>query len=300
MAAIPENTLLALSAAASWGGGDFSGGMGVKTIGGSTSGALRVVILSHATSLALILLFLVLTGATVPHGAPVFWGLGCGLTGALSVTLFYIALARGAMGTSAAVSGLLAAAVPAVVSAVLEGAPGGLRLAGFVLALIAIWAVAAGDSPENTGGQRGTMGLAIASGLGFGFYFVCLRMSNALGVMEPIALARAASLSTCTLLLLSIQLRRRRGNASRRIPSTDTMNWQVAGWAIGVALLDTGGNLLFVAATRIGRLDVASVLASLYPAVTILLAAWRLQERPTRRQIGGMAMALAAVLMITL
>jgi drug/metabolite transporter (DMT)-like permease len=71
------------------------------------------------------------------------------------------------------------------------------------------------------------------------------------------------------------------------------------GWAVGVAVLDTGGNLLFMAATRLGRLDVASVLASLYPAGTILLAAWYLKERPTRRQGLGMVVALAAVVMIT-
>jgi drug/metabolite transporter (DMT)-like permease len=67
-----------------------------------------------------------------------------------------------------------------------------------------------------------------------------------------------------------------------------------------VAVLDTGGNVLFMAATRLGRLDVASVLASLYPAGTILLAAWYLHERPTRRQTMGMVAALAAVVMITL
>jgi len=71
------------------------------------------------------------------------------------------------------------------------------------------------------------------------------------------------------------------------------------GWACGVAVMDTGGNLLFLAATQRGRLDVASVLASLYPAGTILLAAWYLQERPSRRQMLGMVAALAAVVMIT-
>jgi drug/metabolite transporter (DMT)-like permease len=70
-------------------------------------------------------------------------------------------------------------------------------------------------------------------------------------------------------------------------------------WAMSTALLDTSGNLLYIAATRAGRLDVAAVLASLYPASTILLAAWTLRERPTRRQGLGMAVAVAAVVMIT-
>jgi drug/metabolite transporter (DMT)-like permease len=71
-------------------------------------------------------------------------------------------------------------------------------------------------------------------------------------------------------------------------------------WAMVTALLDTSGNLMFIAAARAGRLDVASVLASLYPASTILMAAWMLRERPTRRQGLGMAVAAAAVVMITI
>jgi drug/metabolite transporter (DMT)-like permease len=71
-------------------------------------------------------------------------------------------------------------------------------------------------------------------------------------------------------------------------------------WILSTALFDTSGNLLFVLATRAGRLDIASVLASLYPAGTILLAAATLGERPTPRQITGMAIATAAVVLITL
>jgi len=295
---IHNNALIALAAAASWGGGDFFGGMGVKAAGGETAGALRFVIFAQGISLAALLAVLSLRHPTLPHGALLVWGLLAGVAAAFSLTAFYIALSRGAMGASAAVSGLLAAAIPAVVSSAMEGAPTALRLAGFALAAGAIWMIAAGPSPENADGikQRGTMALAIGGGLGFGFYFVALRMDNALGVLEPMALARSASLVTCVLLLLAVRLRGREASTGSNGRRSGTM----LSWALGVALLDTGGNLLFVAATLRGRLDVAAVLASLYPAGTILLAAWRLHERPTRRQFAGMAVALAAVLMITL
>jgi drug/metabolite transporter (DMT)-like permease len=69
---------------------------------------------------------------------------------------------------------------------------------------------------------------------------------------------------------------------------------------MATALLDTSGNLLFLAATRAGRLDVAAVLASLYPASTILLAALALGERPTRRQAMGMVTAVVAVALIAM
>ena len=95
-------------------------------------------------------------------------------------------------------------------------------------------------------------------------------------------------------MLLAMALRGRGGARTVRLTRP------AVGWALATALLDTSGNLLFIAATRAGRLDVAAVLASLYPASTILLAAWTLHERPTRRQGLGMAVAAAAVVMITL
>jgi drug/metabolite transporter (DMT)-like permease len=287
---IHPNALLALAAAASWGGGDFSGGMGVKAVGGGLVRAVRFVVLAHAISLAVLLLVLWRMHAGLPHGAPVVWAIVGGMTGAVGLVAFYIALSRGAMGASAAVSGLLAAAIPAVVSSVMEGAPDALRLAGFVVAAAAIWLIAAGDSPESTGESKSTMGLAIFGGVAFGMYFVCLRMSNPLGTVMPMAIARSGSLMLCLPILLVMQ----RGFRVRQ-------GFRLAGWrwAMGVALLDTAGNMLFVAATRTGRLDVASVLASLYPAGTILLAAWQLHERPTRRQVVGMVVAVGAVVMIT-
>jgi drug/metabolite transporter (DMT)-like permease len=301
VAAASKTALIALASAASWGGGDFSGGMGAKSAGGGVAGTVRFVLLAHAMSLSALLSILIVTHAGLPHGAPVLWAILGGVTGALGLVAFYIALGRGAMGASAAVSGLLAAAIPAVVSSVLEGAPGVLRVAGFVIAAIAIWLIAAGDSPESTGESSTTMALAIAAGVAFGVYFVALRMANSLGLVAPMAIARSSSLcllGTGLLLCRVWSLRTPHGGSTQ----TDEPHgaW-FAGWpwAVGVALMDTGGNMLFVAATRMGRLDVASVLASLYPAATILLAAWHLHERPTRRQVVGMVTALVAVVMVT-
>jgi drug/metabolite transporter (DMT)-like permease len=292
---IHENALIALAAAASWGGGDFSGGMGAKASGGRVAGAIRFVVVAHAMSLVVLVGILLGQHAGWPHGAAVLWAVAGGVTGALGLVAFYIALSRGGMGVSAAVSGLLAAAIPALASCWMEGAPGGMRLAGFALAGGAIWLIAAGDSPEKDFPERagGTMGLAVFAGVAFGIYFVALKLSNPLGLVMPMTIARTSSVVLCSVVLGVMGVVR-----GKEIGST---RWMVGwGWACGVAVLDTGGNLLFMAATRLGRLDVASVLASLYPAGTILLAAWYLKERPTRRQGLGMVAALAAVVMITL
>src|ERR1700693_5587675 len=131
------NALLALASAGLWGGGDFSGGMAVKSAGGTMGAALRVILLSHAVSLGVLLVAAWWRGDAFPHGAPLIWGLVAGAMAGVALACFYVALSRGAMGASAALSGLLAAAIPAAVSAGAEGSPGLRHLVGFVVAGVA-------------------------------------------------------------------------------------------------------------------------------------------------------------------
>jgi len=278
------NALLALMAAGFWGVGDFSGGMGVKTAGGSVGAALRVVILSHMTSFSVLLIAAYALGDPFPHGRLLALGLAAGVAGGTSLSAFYIALSRGAMGASAAISGVLAAAIPALVSMVADGTPGWRKGIGFLVAGAAIWMIAAGDAAHE---DASTTWLAIGAGAGFGIYFVALKYAGAGGVIWPMATARMGSISTCALILLGL-----------RGAGTVQISRRVVTWVLSTALFDTSGNLIFIAATRAGRLDVAAVLASLYPASTILLAAWVMKERPTRRQGLGMVVAVVAVVLI--
>jgi drug/metabolite transporter (DMT)-like permease len=289
------NALLALSSAILWGGGDFSGGMGVKSAGGGVRAALRVVLLSHLTSFAVLVAIARLRGDASPHGALLAWGLAAGVLGGGALTCFYIALSRGAMGASAAVSGLLAAGIPAALTLWQQGSPGMRPMIGFAVAGLAIWLIAVGPAGDSASAGPETMVLATLAGVGFGLYFVALKMAGPAGVVWPMATARIGSLATCSLLLLGTVLRpAKAGDALVKLGR------RAIGWALGTALLDTSGNLLFLAATRAGRLDVAAVLASLYPATTILLAALALGERPTRRQAMGMATAVVAVGLIAM
>jgi drug/metabolite transporter (DMT)-like permease len=290
------NALPALVAAVLWGGGDFSGGMGVKTAGGGVRAALRLVLLSHAISFTALVAIARLRGDDFPQGVLLAWGIGAGVAGGLSLTCFYLALSRGAMGSSAALSGLLAAAIPAAVTLWMAGSPGVWTLVGFAVAGAAIWLIAAapaGDPADVPGaGRRPTTALAVAAGVGFGVYFLSLKMAGPAGVVWPMATARIGSLSVCSLMLVGLGMR---GGLPRL-----TLSRRVVGWTMATALLDTSGNLLFLSATRAGRLDVAAVLASLYPASTILLAALALGERPTPRQALGMVTAVLAVVLIAI
>jgi drug/metabolite transporter (DMT)-like permease len=268
--------------------GDYSGGMGVKAGGGGVGAALRLVVLSHVTSLSVLVAIALAVGDSFPHDAALRWGLAAGVAGGLSLCAFYVALSRGGMGASSAISGVLAAAIPAAVASVAEGSPGWRKAVGFVVAGAAIWLIAAGPGREDgKQEERSTRWLAIGAGAGFGLYFVALKFAGAAGVIWPMATARMGSISTCLVVLLAL-----RGAGSVRISAS------MVRWVLATALFDTSGNLMFIVATRAGRLDVAAVLASLYPASTILLAAWRNHERPTQRQGWGMAVAAAAVVLI--
>jgi drug/metabolite transporter (DMT)-like permease len=63
-------------------------------------------------------------------------------------------------------------------------------------------------------------------------------------------------------------------------------------------IFDSLGNFLFVYAATRGRLDVAAVLSSLYPASTLVLARIFLKERIAKLQAVGIALALGAVALI--
>ena len=287
--------LLGLLAGALWGVGDFSGGMAVKVAGGSTRSALKVVLLSHASSLVLLAGFAWWHGQQFPHGAGLLWGLAAGVLAGLSISAFYVALATGEMGSAAALSGLLAAAVPALVSGFTDGLPGWQRFTGFLVAGAAIWLIAAAGPPA---GKTSATALAVVAGTGFGLYFVAVKFAVGGGVAWTLAAVRVGSILTCAVVLLALILTGS-GSASRG-GTTTLMCKRVLLWVLATATFDTAGNLFFVAATRAGRLDIAGVLASLYPASTILLAGVILKERLTRRQWLGMALAVAAVVLITL
>lgn len=287
------NTVFGLVAAALWGGGDFAGSMAVKRLGGAVRGALQVVVIGHGVSLVCLSLLALEMHDALPHGAPVVWSVCGGAISGVALVAFYLALADGHMGSAAAVSGLICAALPAVVSAYTEGAPGWRRLVGFALAGAAIWLIAS----AGAGASRRAMTLSVLGGVGFGIYFVALKQGGTAGLLWPTAAARVGSLTACACLLLALVLRQR-WVSNGEVPVK--LNRSALAWAIGGAALDTGGNLGFVAATRVGRLDVAAVLASIYPAGTILLAAWLLHETTSRQQKLGMWLAVPAIVLITL
>ena len=271
--------LFALSAAAAWGSGDFTGGLAARRVG-----AFRAVLVSYTVGLLALSSVALARGELLPALPDVLWGAVAGLTGVAGLGFLLRGFSEGRMGVVAPVSAVLATSIPVIVSALTEGLPGALQLAGFGVALAGLWLI---SRPQPHGGRPGGLGVALLAGVGFGAFFVALDQVKASAVFWPLAAGRLAALGT----MLPMALARRRPVLPRGTP---------LGLLTLVGVLDAGGNLFFLLATQTGRLDVAAVLGSLYPAVTALLAWLIAGEHMTRWQVVGAAAAIVAIVLITL
>jgi uncharacterized membrane protein len=212
-----------------------------------------------------------------------------GFEGALSLVIFYRALAIGAMGLTAALTGLLTALIPVLFSLLREGLPAPVNIVGLVTGCAAIWFITqqapASPAIRQAGAGGNALLLGTLAGIGFGCQLVLLKMASSGGVLWSLTWTRIAGVSA---LLMALAVMRSKAPVKAFL-------------AIGIVagVLDTLGNLFYILAAQVGRLDVAAMVSSLYPAGTILLAAIVLRERPSRRQMAGIGLALAAVVMLS-
>jgi drug/metabolite transporter (DMT)-like permease len=274
-----DTVVFALAASITWGAGDFSGGLATRR-----DQVLSVVVGAHTVGLIMLITLALTWSEPFPTTLDVIWGSVAGLAGALGVVAFYQALAVGRMGIVAPITAMLSAATPVLFGALIEGLPGPIQLIGFVLAFIAVGLISGLGVAK--GSTRG-LGLALLAGLGFGSFFILISRVSHGAVFWPLACARLSSL----LFLLAVVLIRRQ----KILPEKSV--WPVVFLA---GALDVAGNVFFVLASHAGRLDVAAILSSLYPAVTVLLATIILKERVTRLQAIGIVIALVAIPLISL
>lgn len=280
---------LGLAASFFWGASDFLGGLATRK-----AHVFLVVAVAHSLSLGLLLLIAAAMHSPMPAERYALFGLCAGVFGGVALILYYQALSLGAMGLTTAVTGLLTAVVPVVYSFVTQGSPKFSQIAGFVVAAAAIGLIAyvPAGKPRPLG-----LSLAILAGLGFGVFLVVLKVGGSRGLVWQLIFSRMASASLAAAVSLWMLLRPGNDAAIRRKETRGSRFLWIAGSA---GAIEAAGSLLYMRAAREGRLDVAAVLASLYPVVTILLAAWFLKERTTSSQALGMALALAAVVLVSI
>lgn len=269
--------LAGLGSAATYGAGDFSGGLAAKR-----DPALRVVALSQAAGVALFALAALLTGEAWPSRPDLSWGVGAGLSGAGGALALYRGLAAGPMSLVAPITAGLAALLPILLQvAAGSEAVGPARAAGMALALAGIALVSRSGGAARSG--PGGVMFGVLGGLGFGGAFACLARTSPDGLFWPLAAGRAAS----ALLLAAIVWRTRTGlRPLAPLP------------VLCAIVFDAAANGLYVVAVHTGLVMVSVVFCSLYPAVTVLLAMALLRERPRRAQWAGLAAVVAAIAMI--
>jgi drug/metabolite transporter (DMT)-like permease len=280
---------LGLAASAFWGASDFLGGLATRK-----AHVVLVVAMAHGLSLVLLLLLAWATHSPVPPEHFVFRGLCAGIFGGVGILLYYEALSLGEMGITTALTGLLTALVPVGYSFFTLGSPKFSQIAGFVLAAGAIVLIAYTPAGRP---RPLALGLATLAGLSFGVFLVVLNASSGHSLVWQLFFSRVASASLAGGIVVWVQLRSARNAPTWRKQTRENRFLWVAGSA---GVLEATGSLLYMRSATEGRLDVAAVLASLYPVVTIVLAAWFLKERTTSSQALGMALALGAVVLVSL
>ena len=276
---------LGLLSAASWGGSDFVGGVGARR-----APALLVVISGHIFSFFVLLAICLGIRLAVPSPHFLFYAALGGFEGSLALAVFYRALAMGAMGLTAALTGLLTALVPVTFSLFHYGLPSPLAIGGLAMGLAAICMITHVPQAKGSGEKAmptppAALLLGMLAGIGFGAQLIFFKLASGGGMLWVMTSARAAGSLAMILVLVVMP------------PKGRWRGFWLTGLAAGA--LDTIGNLFYLQATRFGRLDVSALVCSLYPAGTILLAALLLRERPTSRQMAGMALALAAVVLLS-
>jgi len=261
----------------------------------------RPVLVAGLAGWAGLAALLALTASGVLHAnyspASIFCGFLGGLFSAFGLACLYQALAIGPISILSPLAAVVGAILPALYGALVLGEAFS-PLAWVAIALVLVAIVLVAYRPEGISAARPTLrGLAfgIGAGVGIGAVLIIIHQAPTTDGVAAITLMRAMNAGILGLVLL-IQIARRKA-AFRDFADISVSMWLTIS-ATGV--FDATANLLFVIASGIGSLTVVSVLTSLYPLGTILLARVVLKERLAWNQGIGIALALGASVLLTL
>jgi drug/metabolite transporter (DMT)-like permease len=266
---------LALGASLAWGASDFLAGLNTRRLA-----LLWVLLVSQATGLVLVGVAALASVAPLPGGDAALLAVGAGVAELIAFAALYKALALGPMSVVAPISAM-AALLPIMVGLAAGHAPSGAQALGMALALAGAALASFQYGADHRRAATG-VGLAVVAALGFGAFFVGTDLAADDGALWAVAINRAAAVSVLAVVVLVL-----------RRPSPITRD-QVAPLA-AVGALDVSANVMFAVALTVGMAAVVSVLGSLYPVATVVLARAILHEQLSFSQRGGVAAALAGI-----
>jgi drug/metabolite transporter (DMT)-like permease len=268
---------LALAAAASWGVGDFFGGLKSRSLN-----PVAVLIVAQPIGLTLLAIWVAVRGQG-PPGSSVLWACLAAVLGTTGLIAFYKGMAAGALSIVAPIAGA-GAAIPVIWGLAHGDHPSGYQELGFATALIGIVLASFERRPEAARLAAGVGWAAIAM-LAFGAYYIPMHEASHGDFLWAAFVFRLTSTTLIAAAWLVL-----------RPPSAHRADLPVLA---SIGILDTGGNVFFAAASAKGLVSVVSILASLYPVVTVLLARAVLNERVHRSQELGIVLALAGIVLIS-
>jgi drug/metabolite transporter (DMT)-like permease len=245
-----------------------------------------VLFISQPPTLVLIAAVVIVRGVPFAPGLWILAGALAGLVGLVGLAAIYRGMAVGVVSVVSTIAAT-GPVIPVLVGLVTGERPTWLQLTGIAMALAGIALLAFDRRPTEPGRRLiPGVGLALLAALAFGVFLVAIRYASRPDPLWGVLATRTGSV--CALLLLGLAFRSR-----IRVPAPDLPALS----AVGV--LDVAADVFFAFATTIGLLSIVSILSSLYPVATVVLARIVLNERMARMQQAGIGLALAGVVLIS-
>ncbi|GAB4088273.1 DMT family transporter [Hydrogenophaga soli] len=280
------NILMAFIAALAYGVSDFIGGYAARKYP-----ALDIIIISYPISAVLVLLVCPIFGGQL-DATSMTWGMSSGVAMAVAIWWFYAALARGPMSIVSPITSVLTAALPVLVGLGLGEPLSSLALAGVILAIGAIALVSWQPTDQSSTlampasllpFTRQVLLLTVGAGTAFALSFMFAHQVPAGAGLWPILMARV---SATVLVFLA---GRTRLKTLRKTPIS------LIRYSLLIGILDAIANSAMYFALQGAQLSTTSVLISLYPVFTVLLAVFVIKEAIGRLQYIGMGFAFLAI-----
>ncbi len=269
---------LGLLSSVGWGVADFGGGLASRR-----APVLGVLGGSQAASLLIAGPLLLARGEPAMQEADYVIAAIGGLLGALGLALLYRGLSVGRMGVVAPVAAVLTAALPVAFGFLTQGLPSVLAIVGIGAAVASV--VLVSRAPDAGDGRPSGLWYGLAAGVIFGLFTITASQLSDDVVFGPTIVIRITSV---TVIATWILVRRESWRVERGL-------WPAL---LVVGVVDMLSTVTYLSAIAIGPLAIASILASLYPVVTTILAALVLRERVTPIHAAGILSAGLAVVLI--
>lgn len=275
--------LLALLSALCYGISDFGAGVASRR---SHAGLVSPILL--VIGLACSGVMVAIDPGIGPRAGALAWGAASGLGSAGGTLALYHGLSVGRMTVVATLSAVVSAVVPAIVGLSTGDTLTPVTLTGIVIAIPAIALVSWHPDPAQRGEARSSLIFGLLAGLCFALLFISFDRAGTRSGAWP--LVSAEIVGTLVLIPYGLHTYRRVGPLRRAD----------APLIVAVGVIGALASLLFLLATGHGELTIVAVVTALYPSFTVLLARLLLAEHWTRNQAAGLAVAAAAIVLVSL